>query len=544
MKNLGLFVLIVISFILTACLGHRDSGAKTSSIVSGDPVSGTGGGFQALPPDDNQNDNGSGVSYKGRVTPSTSPVGSAFPSMTGNPSLTPGQEGVTPNPNVTQPAGVTQTPVTDPLPHPGGITLVNSLAGDLAGLYACGNYIYAVTKYSGAIKSNSSVKQNLHQLKVAKNYDRNFATVSLKKSGNKEAPYLLEGLTCVNNQWLSGTYRYMEGNVWYEYIFIYNPVDKSVPLREKIHTSASTTDLTAWRTSDIRNENQTTNGLAVDAVKPDLIKVAKMGDDTVLIVFKEKYKFDRFILTNGLLNSITKVQNSSLLSSVSSSGAYYGATLAQIPGSNDLVSVKLEKGMTAPNIYRWTYNAAAGKKITLSNVYAISGKANIDANVVRSGEKLYLIYRDTSKGTMQKIYDLGAGLTGTTFDGATREVKFSSTSGGIKVQGNKFIEQAVYTNDGTYAFIQTNDQLATFIQGTYLTTTDISESSFPLPERYTYLLKYKELKKIAQQYASTAAWLAGGTSSDEVYLSFPYNGKALTYKGKLAEFAEWANNLP
>lgn len=469
--------------------------------------------------------------YTASVTASASPI--ITKTATKTPTKVPTKS---PTPVVTASATqvATQTP-TDPLSHPRGIVLVPSLSDTVSNLYACGEYMYAVTRYTGKIKSDSSVQQVLHKLKVAKHYEGGFNPVSIKKSGSSEAPYLLEGLTCVNNQWLSGTYRYMQGNVWYEYVFIYNPVDKSMPLNKKIHTSATTTDNTAWRTSDIRNDNQATSGVAVDVVKPDLIKVTKAGDNIVLTVFKEKYKFDRYILTGGTLNSITQVQNNSLVASYNSSGAYYGASVAQGPSTAELLTVKLEKGSTAPNVYKWTYNSASGKKITLNNAYAISGDKNIDVNVIQVADKDYLIYRNTSDGKIKKGYDLSAGLSGTTFDGTNSAVTFPAA------QGKAFIEQAVYAGDGIYAFINSSNYLVAFKRsGTTLSANTYSDTNFNLPNRYTYLLKYKELKTITNKYAKNAALVAGGIGDDEVYLNFTYGDKNLTYKGRLSEFAEWA----
>ncbi|MBP5296974.1 MAG: hypothetical protein J6Y94_06555, partial [Bacteriovoracaceae bacterium] len=170
-----------------------------------------------------------------------------------------------------------------------------------------------------------------------------------------------------------------------------------------------------------------------------------------------------------------------------------------------------------------------------------STSITVDSNLVHVGDKSYIIFREGSTGTIMKIYDIGAGLTGTTLDGKNSEVNFTPALG---KQGSVFVSQVVYANNGIYAFVNASDQLAVLNKsGTYMAANTVSESSFNLPDRYAYFLKYKELKKISNKYFNNAPLIAGGIGTDEIYLGIVYNGKNLLYKGRLSEFAEWASSL-
>ena len=524
MKHLLLASLVLLSLSLSSCLGHRSSGSKTSAASAGDPGSGTGGGFRSIPGGVNAPPGGSG-SGNGNGTSD----GLDFANL------------------------------------PNGITLVPSLADqEVASLYACGNYIYAVTKYTVSTKVGIHDKLILHRLKVSHRDDNTFEDISLKKSGSQEASYLLDGLTCVENSYLAGTYRFATENAWSEHLFIYDPGTKTIPYYRTIYSSGAGAHPEAWLTSTLRLWRNINSGTTYDMVRNNLIKVNKFGSNIVLSIIKEDKNLDRFILKNGSPSDVTIRQNVSIQEKL---GDFHDASMAVGPGSNGYLVAQMERGKsTGLRLLKYAYDGKQGEKIEIMNFYQIPNDSVVNASLVRWNGATYLFYYGTTNKdqNIRKIYKLPANLAdnGNAFDeaeGAGNVVKFTySPNTFIRKHGKAIVERVVYADEEKYIFLNADDQLSTFYPGEYLTLDTIDASRFSslnLPKRYEYLLNYADLKKIVtkfakfndytngEMYAEDAAIVAGGLDRDDVYISFPYEGKGVTFRGRLEDFANWAATL-
>ena len=344
MKHLLLGLLIVALVSITACLGHRNSGSRSSAVNAGDSYSGNFGGDTG-----DGGNRGSQGSNGGNVETVASPVGKGSPIAEGSPvaectlksgkkvaagtevgtedryntkfcvagkvckktfktyCLENGQVGLKDDPGKF-------TYLTEPLNLPeGSAVIVLPKDKNVIQLYSCDQYVYAVrNEYANIPGLEGGQRINrLSELKIGGNLA--FHDVSITKLNGIEQKYLLDGLTCIDNKFLAGTARLLQqgtdGAFWVnEWIFVkelgsnntkfYAPIQKTVD---------EDTPKEEWMFPHFRGLSASSYIENTNTVVTDIFKYWKINDNEYkLLAVDNDYKVAVYNLkVNG--NSPTKL---------------------------------------------------------------------------------------------------------------------------------------------------------------------------------------------------------------------------------------------